>query len=73
MKIDLCVLPVFWVKQILMGFLVNIIVSHHFISLINPTACNSEVSNEELKQQLREALEVSNCAKYAALEICISF
>uniref|UniRef100_A0A8B9S8I6 Coiled-coil domain containing 125 n=1 Tax=Apteryx owenii TaxID=8824 RepID=A0A8B9S8I6_APTOW len=36
---------------------VNILVSHILVSLIHLTESNSEVSNEELKQQLRDALE----------------
>jgi len=53
--------------------LVNILVSHRLVSAINPTESSTELSNEELKQQLQEALEVSNGAECAALEICISF
>lgn len=37
--------------------------SYHLISSIDPTESNTEVSNEELKQQLREALEVGNSAQ----------
>lgn len=66
-------LPVFRVKQILMFCFVNIIVSLHLVSAINLTESNTEVPNEELKQQLREALQVSSCAKCAVIEICISF
>lgn len=65
MKIDLFTLPVFRVKQILMFSFVNILVSHCLLSPINLTESNTEVSNEELQQQLQEALEVGNCAKCA--------
>lgn len=41
---------------------VNILLSHCLVSPINLTESNTEVSNEELKQQLQEALEVCNCA-----------
>jgi len=73
MKIHPRMLPVRRVKQILMFSLVNILVSHRLVSAINPTESSTELSNEELKQQLQEALEVSNGAECAALEICISF
>lgn len=52
---------------------VTVLVSHILVSPINLTESSTEMSNEELKQQLREALEVSNTARYAVLEICISF
>lgn len=65
-------LPIFRVKSPLFFFSLNIIISYHLVSSINPTESNTEVSNEELKQQLREALEVGNSAQGAALQICIS-
>lgn len=65
-------LPIFRVKSPLF-FSLNIIISYHLVSSINPAESNTEVSNEELKQQLREALEVGNSAQgAAALQICIS-
>uniref|UniRef100_A0A8D0KZL8 Coiled-coil domain containing 125 n=1 Tax=Strix occidentalis caurina TaxID=311401 RepID=A0A8D0KZL8_STROC len=44
-------------RQILTFSFVNIIASHCLVSPINPTESNTEASNEELKQQLWEALE----------------
>lgn len=69
----LCMFPVFRLKQILMFSFVTVLVSHILVSPINLTESSTEMSNEELKQQLQEALEVSNIARYAVLEICISF
>lgn len=44
----------------------NVLVSYQF-----NTESNSEVPNEELKQHLRDALEVSTNPKCAAFEVCI--
>lgn len=52
-------LPVFRIKQIFTFSFLNIRVSHHLVSPVNPTESNTELSKEELKQQLQEALEVT--------------
>lgn len=54
-------------------FSLNITISYHLVSSINLAESSTEVSNEELKQQLREALEVGNSTQGAALQIFISF
>uniref|UniRef100_A0A8C3GNK5 Coiled-coil domain containing 125 n=1 Tax=Cairina moschata TaxID=8855 RepID=A0A8C3GNK5_CAIMO len=53
----LCMFPVFRLKQILMFSFVTVLVSHILVSPINLTESSTEMSNEELKQQLQEALE----------------
>uniref|UniRef100_A0A8C3CM65 Coiled-coil domain containing 125 n=1 Tax=Cairina moschata TaxID=8855 RepID=A0A8C3CM65_CAIMO len=50
-------LPCSKLKQILMFSFVTVLVSHILVSPINLTESSTEMSNEELKQQLQEALE----------------
>lgn len=50
------------------GSFVNVLVSHQFY-----TESNSEVSNEELRQQLREAIEVSTNPEWAFFEMFVYY
>ncbi|KAJ7424434.1 coiled-coil domain-containing protein 125 [Pitangus sulphuratus] len=47
----------------------DIVVPHHSVCPINPTESNTEMSNEELKQRLQEALEEAEILK-VELEAC---
>ncbi|XP_050185397.1 coiled-coil domain-containing protein 125 isoform X2 [Myiozetetes cayanensis] len=47
----------------------DIVVSHHSVCPINPTESNTEMSNEELKQRLQEALEEAEILR-VELEAC---
>lgn len=50
--------PCFQDKILTLFFPLNITISYNLVFSITPTESNTEVSNEELKQQLQGALEV---------------